>query len=263
MRGKLLAVLTLLFMLSLVGCSKKEPVTSTEDFGVIEESSVQETTKDAFAVEDPNIAGYEIRESTAVSHETEETREITFNVPTEETAEGVLTEEESSAFEVMGESFTHPITGEFFNRNELNNIYNMQYEAQTLWKSEFDAGRVSKEVVTQYFNYVYEAVDDAAREKTIQEILSPNLKVTFIEPESWPLEEEVVTEEVLSEEEIQAEVDKVQNIIEGYSNSENLAEQRYAELLNNGANNTKTAVDELITDPSRVTTGDLSPYNPD
>ena len=149
LNSKILLLFMLVFMISLSGCSKKEPVVeSSVDFGELESTSEEETTEDIFAVADPNIKGYEIRESTSASHATEETREIGFNVPTETTVNtDNLTDEEIAELEVMEETFTHPITGEFFNRNDLNNIYNMQYEAQTIWEPEFDAGNVSKEVV--------------------------------------------------------------------------------------------------------------------
>lgn len=54
-------------LLSLTGCSKKEETTieSSAAFGELESTAEVETTKDIFAVDDPNIKGYEIRETTA------------------------------------------------------------------------------------------------------------------------------------------------------------------------------------------------------
>lgn len=250
----------LVFMLGITGCSKKEPaVESSADFGEIESTSEEETTKDIFAVADPNIKGYEIRESTSASHATEETREITFSSPTETTVnKDNLTDEELVEFEVMEETFTHPITGEFFNRSDLANVYNMQYEAQTIWEPEFDAGRVSKEVVEKYFTYVYEAVDKEDRDKVIQEILSPNITVEFKEPESWPLEETNSEEDKdeLSDEEIQSEVERLSEITRQTNN--NSAAQRWAE-----ASIEDIEEDDIVEATGDITTGDLSPYTPD
>lgn len=253
----------LVFMISLSGCSKKEPVVeSSVDFGELESTSEEETTEDIFAVADPNIKGYEIRESTSASHATEETREIGFNVPTETTVNtDNLTDEEIAELEVMEETFTHPITGEFFNRNDLNNIYNMQYEAQTIWEPEFDAGNVSKEVVEKYFNYVYEAVDKSDRDKVIQEILSPNIKVEFKEPESWPLEETDLEEDNQSEDDDKIDPEEMNQIIDNLKNSDNETDQRWAAILNGD-------VDLNVENPGYIdgeglTVGDLSPYTPD
>lgn len=119
--NKLMILFMFVFMFSITGCSKKEPaVESSADFGSVEEStSEEETTEDIFAVADPNIKGYEIRETTAANQATEETREIEFNVPTETTVDKAsLSDDEIAELEVMEETFTHPITGEFFNRNE-------------------------------------------------------------------------------------------------------------------------------------------------
>lgn len=253
-------LLLFVFMISLVGCSKKDDVVeSSVDFGELESTAEVETTKDIFAVDDPNIKGYEIRESTSASHTTEEARQITFNVPTETTVNtDSLSAEELAELEVMEETFTHPITGEFFNRSDVNNIYNMQYEAQTLWEPEFDAGRVSKEVVEKYFNYVYEAVDKEDRDKVIQEILSPNVKVEFKEPESWPLEEAASEEDKdeLSDEEIQSEVERLNEITRQTNN--NSAAQRWAE-----ASVEDIGEDDIVEATGDITTGDLSPYTPD
>lgn len=123
LNNKLIMSFMLVLACSLTGCGKKDDVIeSSVDFGSIEESTTEvETTKDIFAVDDPNIKGYEIRETTVASHETEEeTREIVFNAPTETTVNtDNLTDEELTELEVMEETFTHPITGEFFNRSEL------------------------------------------------------------------------------------------------------------------------------------------------
>ena len=255
----------LVFMISLSGCSKKEPVVeSSVDFGELESTSEEETTEDIFAVADPNIKGYEIRESTSASHATEETREIGFNVPTETTVNtDNLTDEEIAELEVMEETFTHPITGEFFNRNDLNNIYNMQYEAQTLWEPEFDAGRVNKDTVEKYFNYVYEAVDEEARAKTIQEILSPNITVEFKEPESWPLEETDSEENNQSEDEDKIDEAKLESIVNDLENSGNSTAQMYADLLSGKVDTSGGTSTYHSEGEGGLTVGDLSPYTPD
>lgn len=62
-----LLLVSSIFVLGLTGCSKKETVVeSSVDFGELESTAEEiETTKDIFAVDDPNIKGYEIRETTA------------------------------------------------------------------------------------------------------------------------------------------------------------------------------------------------------
>lgn len=258
-KNRVALVFMLVFMISLVGCSKKEEPTieASVGFGELESTSEEETTKDPFAVDDPNIAGYEIRESTSASHTTEETREIEFNVPTETVNKDNLTDEELVEFEVMEETFTHPLTGEFFNRSDLANVYNMMYEAQTLWEPEFDAGRVSKEVVEKYFNYVYEAVDKEDRDKVIQEILSPNITVEFKEPESWPLEEAASEEDIQSEDKIDSE--ELDSITKGLKESGNETEKRWANLSSDDLRDDTVIID----DGQGWGVGDLTPYTPD
>lgn len=191
----------LVFMLGLTGCSKKEPaVESSVDFGELESTSEVETTKDIFAVADPNIKGYEIRETTVASHETEESKE-----PVEEydpyaevdrSSLGLTDEELAEIEDVDRDTFTDPVTGELVNVSDYLSLTHMQIEARDVWKEAYKSGEVSKEDIESYINDVYSIVPEAERQKVIDEILSDDKEV-----EVYPTE--AVEDETFSDEELE------------------------------------------------------------
>lgn len=179
------------FMFSLVGCSKKDPAiesSSTEDFGEVESTSEVETTEDIFAVDNTNIAGYEIRETTKFQTEILESAEVVKQQALE-SASAEYAEESKAEQEYFGAVDSN--TGETYNVLEIENysydklvtnIKNKQYDGVDLLYADIDTiyENYPKDVrdklkgnlkeVYEYWEIQYKAVENQERPWTEEEL---------------------------------------------------------------------------------------------